>query len=98
MSGGSPHLGLGRGARKEKKGRAPRTWALGRFAEQERKGRTRGFPSEGSQVCSGCSPCLDENTEKHRPLVGHGGLLATKGRSCISQEGLWAQRPLLLVQ
>lgn len=58
-----------------------------------REGGSRTFPSDGFKVFPGCSPYLDENTEKHCSLVGHTG----QGL-CIFQDALWAQRPLLLAQ
>lgn len=59
----------------------------------------RTFPSDGFEVLSGCSPYRDESAGKRcSPLARHRALFATKGRSCIFQGGVWAQRPHLLAQ
>lgn len=62
-------MGFGRGVSMEKK------WGI---LEGGRQDHTRAFHLMVSRYFLGCSPYLDENTEKHcSPPVDHGALFAT---------------------
>lgn len=67
VSCGRCYLDFGRGASMEMKGR---------ILKGGREDHTRTFHLKVAGYFLGCSPDLDENTEKHSPLSGRGALLA----------------------